>query len=69
MQMTATMQAVLYNIKKRHRPKPAPFSFAQVPVASAANNGQTITVIDRNYRLATSNGAVWQWAGTVTTIT
>jgi hypothetical protein len=43
------------------------YTFATVPSASA-NTGATIRISDRSHRLATSNGTVWNWAGTTTAI-
>jgi hypothetical protein len=43
------------------------YTFTTVPSASA-NTGATIRISDRSHRLATSNGTVWNWAGTTTAI-
>jgi hypothetical protein len=43
------------------------YTFATVPSASA-NTGATIRISDRSHRLATSNGTVWNWAGSTTAI-
>lgn len=67
MRMTATMQAALYNIKKRHHPQPQAYAFADVP-DPALNAGVSISIIDRDYRVAVSDGTEWQWRETVETI-
>jgi hypothetical protein len=56
-------QAALYNARRRHHPVPVVYVLGGLPDA-AANAGQEAQVIDRNDRIAVSNGVAWVWRGT-----
>jgi hypothetical protein len=56
-------QAALFYARRRHRPQPEVYVLGGLPDA-AMHAGQTVQVINRNDRLAVSDGATWRWRGT-----